>query len=123
MSISNTGAIVLFEAYRQVDFDGAGTPIVYDNVSLNIGGGYDVASGVFTTKKRGYYMFTFNSLPDVRCGTTRLRTDLRLHRVTDAAPVFVASTTSQWPNVQSHIDYLKLRAGDKVILKGAHSDK
>ena len=112
----DTGAIILFQAYRQVTFAGAGTPIVYNIVPLNVGGYYDIGSGVFKAGKRGYYKFTYHSLPHRQCGASELRTELRLQKVVSSAlPVFVAATMSRWPNVQSHVDYLKLKAGDKVI--------
>ena len=111
----DTGAIIVFQAYRQVTFSGTGTPILYDIVPLNVGGYYDIGSGVFKAGKRGYYKFTYHSLPHRKCGTDELRTELRLHKASAALPVFVAATMSRWPNVQSHVDYLKLKIGDQVI--------
>jgi hypothetical protein len=53
---------VYFHVQRNSPYSRAGTTIPFDITRLNVGGGMNIASGIFTAPKSGIYFFSFHGV-------------------------------------------------------------
>ena len=65
-----------FNVHRTSSYDKTGTVIPYEGVRLNVGGGMNPSSGVFTAPRSGAYLFMFTARS---YGTSYTHVDLRLN--------------------------------------------
>lgn len=98
---------VYFYAQRSYGFSGNGTAISYESAPVNIGGGLDVSSGIFTAPVSGRYFLAFSA-------TTNTFTHfvLQLNGVEYSSSV--VNTESSHYNQASQESLLDLKQGDRV---------
>jgi C1q-related factor len=102
---------VYFYVQTTETYDNAGTIIPFDTEQLNVGGGMNITSGIFTAPKSGIYFFSFNGLKDFQrdaLGVSLYHNSIYITQAYGALgpnynPVALTST-------------LRLRSGDQISL-------
>lgn len=104
---------VLFYAHKACQSSNDNGIIPFDLVKINLGGGFNSSSGVFTTPKSGFYKFMFiNALKEFSV-IEGLHVDIRVNRIVQAESITPHGVN---PHSLSLHAILKLKKGDRVDL-------
>jgi len=102
---------IYFQVQRSSNYKRTGTTIPFEIVRLNVGGGMDINSGIFTAPKSGIYFFSFTALKDWPDDTLRIDLYHNSNGITRAEGtgvkgLFTAALSS----------ILSLKSGDRIGL-------
>ena len=86
------------------------TTIPFDVVDLNIGNGYDPATGEFTPPVSGIYDLSYEVLADDTCGTAHICVELKINSVS------ISQSCCATPNSAGSSVSVQLSAGDTVTV-------
>ena len=103
---------VYFYVQRRSTYLRTGSTIPFEIVRLNVGGGMNINSGIFTAPKSGIYLFSFTALKDRPANTLRVDLYHNLNVITRAEGtgvkgLFTATVSST----------LSLKFGDRISLQ------
>ncbi|XP_022111961.1 collagen alpha-1(X) chain-like isoform X2 [Acanthaster planci] len=105
-------SVVAFSAFRTTHFEGNNLEVViFNDVAVNIGSGYDSDTGVFTCSVPGLYFFTVNLL------SRRTGLHSYAHLLKNGDNVFaIADSHSGYHHQSSNSVILVLNVGDRIWL-------
>jgi hypothetical protein len=104
---------VYFHVQRNSTYNSVNTNIPFQIESLNVGGGMNLTSGIFTAPKSGIYFFSFSGLKD--SSVVNLSVDLNLNsNLVTPASTWTNSTGSFTLTLSST---LQLKSGDQISLR------
>ena len=117
MGYLDTGPVIRdqgihFYAHKACQSSNDNGIIPFDLVKVNLGGGFNSSSGVFTTPKSGFYKFMFNALKEFSF-IEGLHVDIRVNRIVQAESITPHGVN---PHSLALHAILKLRKGDRVDL-------
>jgi C1q-related factor len=104
---------VYFHVQRNSSYTLDGTTIPFETERLNVGGGMNIASGIFTVPKSGIYFFSFSGIN--LSPASSLAVDL-YHNSNLITPAIMHTNTDGWFTV-SLSSMLSLKSGDQISLR------
>ena len=108
-----------FYVQRNTPFSTQNVAIPFEIVRLNIGGAFDLSSGIFTAPRSGTYFFSFIGFPDFPASSfVRMTVGLFLNGNQIGVGESEETNSSKGQNEQLSLQStLNLKAGDTIWLK------
>ena len=108
-----------FYVQRNTPFSTQNVAIPFEIVRLNIGGAFDLSSGIFTAPRSGTYFFSFIGFPDFPASSfVRMTVGLFLNGNQIGVGESEETNSSKGQNEQLSLQStLNLKAGDKIWLE------
>ena len=103
---------VYFHVQRRSTYSSVGTTIPFDITQVNVGGGMNINSGIFTAPKSGIYFFSFTGLKEYANNYAAVDLYHNSNHITTAAGTAVTGHLTKTLS-----STLSLRSGDQISLR------